>query len=408
MASVTFKAVVYSQYRRRDGTYPVRIRVTANRKSRYITTNISVVQSQLTRGLNLKDASVVAKVDDLIRRFRTTASRLNLFALEQMGIDDIVSFLMRETEEAFSLDFPTFAEERYGELGKGWMNYRSAVRSLSSFLGREHYDISVITSSVLTRWERWLKEKHGERARAVSLYPSSIAHLHSMARKEYNDEELDEIRIRNPFANYSVPEQGTGVHRHMAPSIVNLMLYYRKGLEGRERLGVDVFLISFALMGMNAPDLYACLPPTRGVLEYERQKTRERRADRALMRVRIEDEFRWLLEEYKDGSGRKAFRFCVRGLGYANYREFERAVNIGLHEFQSRLGLKTPLTLYVARHTFATVARSSLCGVDKSTVNECICHVDGMRTTDLYAEKDWRVIWEANRRVQNLFAWSEK
>lgn len=72
----------------------------------------------------------------------------------------------------------------------------------------------------------------------------------------------------------------------------------------------------------------------------------------------------------------------------------------------ARLRLRLPyaLTLYCARHTWGTVARSAMCRIDKSIVHEALCHVDGsMRVTDIYAEKDWSVIWDANARVLSLF-----
>ena len=72
----------------------------------------------------------------------------------------------------------------------------------------------------------------------------------------------------------------------------------------------------------------------------------------------------------------------------------------------ARLRLRLPyaLTLYCARHTWGTVARSAMCRIDKSVVHEALCHVDGsMRVTDIYAEKDWSVIWDANAKVVGLF-----
>ena len=50
------------------------------------------------------------------------------------------------------------------------------------------------------------------------------------------------------------------------------------------------------------------------------------------------------------------------------------------------------------------MARSAMCRVDKGIVHEALCHVDGsMRVTDIYAEKDWSVIWDANAKVVGLF-----
>lgn len=137
-----------------------------------------------------------------------------------------------------------------------------------------------------------------------------------------------------------------------------------------------------------------------------RNDPRDRRSDRALMRVRVEPCVAPLLAEY---AGRDGWLFSFRER-YARTENFSRAVNLGLAEFSARLGLRLPcgLTLYCARHTWGTVARSAMCRVDKGIVHEALCHVDSsMRVTDIYADKDWSVIWAANARVLRLFPFAE-
>ena len=73
MGSITFKAVV-SGFRKADGTQTIRIRVTANRKVKYISTNIAVTESQLTRSGNIRDRAVLDKTDLLIAKMRAAAA----------------------------------------------------------------------------------------------------------------------------------------------------------------------------------------------------------------------------------------------------------------------------------------------------------------------------------------------
>lgn len=60
-------------------------------------------------------------------------------------------------------------------------------------------------------------------------------------------------------------------------------------------------------------------------------------------------------------------------------------------------------TFYAARHTWATLARKA--GVDKATIDECLAHVGSLRMADIYIEKDWDIINEANRKVLAMFDW---
>lgn len=59
---------------------------------------------------------------------------------------------------------------------------------------------------------------------------------------------------------------------------------------------------------------------------------------------------------------------------------------------------------YAARHSWATIARGPA-GNEKATVDEGLVHKGDYSLADIYAERDWSRINEANRRVLDLFSW---
>jgi hypothetical protein len=61
--------------------------------------------------------------------------------------------------------------------------------------------------------------------------------------------------------------------------------------------------------------------------------------------------------------------------------------------------MEVALSTYYARHSWATIARNK-CKISKSDIGECLNHADPDRkTADVYIEKDWSFIDEANRKV---------
>ena len=55
----------------------------------------------------------------------------------------------------------------------------------------------------------------------------------------------------------------------------------------------------------------------------------------------------------------------------------------------------------------ATIAYSAAVGIDKQIVHEMLNHVDkNMKVTDIYIDRDWSVLWQANEKVLKLFDWS--
>ena len=401
--SITVSPVLLDNCWKQNGTNFFRLRLTIGGQRKFIKTNIVIHRDQIGRGGKIKDPYVRHRVEDVVRSVEEAAMNINTFALASMSPGQVVEFLERTLSGEFRLDFFQFAQTVLDKKsGSSRACYASAVRSFRAFVGEGPFDISQITSSLLRRWEQWLCERHGDRARAVSSYTAAMRYIHGRARAQYNNEELGYVPIKNPFQYYKPPVQVPAEHRDIDTVIIDEMLRRRKDLAGRERIGVDLFLISFALMGMNCPDLYYCSVPKDGVITYNRQKTKNKRHDRAKMCVRIENAVLPIIGEYA-GTGGRLFNFSER---YSDYKNLGKAANGGLKRFCERIGYGEGLNVYSARHTWSTVAYSLR--IDTGVINDCLCHVDkNMKVTDIYINKDWSVMWDANASVLTRFDWDQ-
>lgn len=400
----TVAPVILDNVWKSDGTNFVRLRFTLRREKKYLRTNVLVKKSNLDKKGNISDVSIREKVEGLVNSTQRILSDIDTEALPNMSLDEVVKYVQRRHEDAqgFKLDFLEFCDQIISEkTGQSQKTYRSAINSFRQFLKKDKLDISGVTSTLLRQYQRWLEAKYGEGARAVSAYTNCLSFIHGQARLRYNDEETGVVRIKNPFQFYKPAHQKQSKHRSVDAELIQKMIDLRGELRGREKLGVDVFLISFALMGMNAPDLYTCAKPQKGVIHYNRTKTRSRREDGAEMFVKIDKRIQPILEEYLAESGEFAFNFKER---YTTYLIFGQNVNAGLRHFTKRIGLDKRLTLYCARHSWASIAYQA--GVNKSLINDGLCHVDrDMKVTDIYIKKDWSVLWNANAQVLDVFKW---
>lgn len=402
-ASVTVTPMLIDRHWMSDGTNFYRLRVSVHRDRRYIKTSIRVKRNELYSDGRLKTAEKRRSLEDLVRKTEEIVSTIDCYSLPSMSVDDVINYIQNYSEgEDFKLDFLSFADviicEKSGQSRK---TYQSAVNSFKSFLERESIDISEITSTLMRSWEKWLRLKYGNSGRAVSAYPACIAFIHGQARLRYNNEETGVVKIRNPFQYYKPPRQKPAAHRAVDVKIIQKMLKLRGELSGREKLGVDAFLISFALMGMNAPDLYSCTMDKKDIVHYYRTKTRGRRDDKAEMFVRMESCAKELFDEYLAKDGDVAFKFSSL---YSSYTVFGENINEGLDQFCKRIKTEK-ITMYWARHSWASIAYEN--GVTKGVINDCLCHVDReMKVTDIYIKKDWSVLWKANEKVLKRFRWT--
>ena len=397
----TFKAEVRLDHLREDNTYPIRIRITHNRKVKRIPTNIYIDKKDVTKSGKIKNQQIVDQLEDIIRDYRKKATALSL-TIEVMTIDELTEYLTKK-DEVLRIDFFEYADkwmEKHKDL-HGLYIFKSMLNSLEQFLGRRKLDFKEINYKFLKRYEEHLGQR-----RRLSLYMGKIRHLYNQAKEEYNDEEIGHILIPwSPFSRYSIPNiQPTRQRSITAEQVKQIFeLPYRpnrfKTRPCCYNVAKDAFILSFCLMGMNTADMYLCEELTEDEgkfsISYNRAKTSTRRNDNAHMVVEVHPFLIPLFEKYRDPLKKKVFSFANR---YCDYTQFNKSVNKGLKEIGKEIGVED-LEFYAARHTFATIARNEL-KYDKTTVGEALNHLDvKSRVTDIYIKRDFAIINKLNKEV---------
>jgi hypothetical protein len=417
--SVTLKPVLLDHQWKDDGTNFYRIRITHQRKSKFLKTNIVVCKEDLNRKGDVKTLSIKDNLDDLMRRMRRVINDFDTFELASWTVDDVVKKIdaALQKEEVFKLDFYEYGHKVADSKSAGAAaGYRVTMNALLRFFGR-HPDISEITVSALRSFEKFLKDektirknwrtgeikvtKKEKGSRAVYLYMSCIRHIYRTARLEFNEPDQDKYRIpKDPFEYYQVPKAPAAQHRNISHKLIQHMIDTRKSLKGSQRIAIDAFLISFGLCGMNAVDMFNCPKPKKGVIHYCRQKTCKRRDDGAHMWVKVYPCIKKIMDEYKDNE--RCFNFHRR---YTTIGGFNRALSLAFKKYVENNKLEK-FTFYSARHSWATIGRSKLCKIDKSVITAGLCHVDtGARVDDIYIKFDWELLWEAQKKILDVFKW---
>ena len=351
-----------------DGTYNIKVRFTLDRKFKRLSTNFFVTSKDLTKSLKLKEGTTVKReVDKLIQTYQEKCAKLQL-EVNHYTLDDILEYLKAERTRTQSIDFIQYCKEWLETTDiKGKKNYQSALNSFISYLGKEHLKTDEVTSQLLNGFKAHLNlkreklvlqlQKQGKRIpsnRTVSLYLGSIRHLFNEAKKKYNDYDKNVILIpHSPFEHVEVPKQEATRKRALSAETINqiLKLPYIRNANGKERicpfnLAKDCFILSFCLMGMNSVDLHSCDEIEDNAITYYRSKTTGRRLDKAKMKVDILPVLSFLMEKYKDYTGRRVFRFYQM---YNTANNFNRAINLGLKQIGKILKVDD-LEFYAACH----------------------------------------------------------
>ena len=414
---LTIKAEIKRSELKVDGTYNVKIRFTLDRKVKRLSTNLFVTQQDLTKSLKFKeDTSIKREIDRLILYYREQCLKLQLDQ-NHYSLDEIIEFLNREQEKQQTIDFIKFSREWIASTTiKGAPNYTTAINALVRFIGKEELDINLITLDFLEDFKSFLNKEReirtkrlmqqGKRVpsnRSLSLYLISIKKLFNEAKKRYNKKDKNLILIPNsPFIELEIPKQEATRKRAISADIIKKVwkLPYKDMKKGykatcRYNLAKDCFILSFCLMGMNSADLYNATEMKGNTITYNRTKTKDRRLDKAQMKVDIPKLAQPLIEKYKDKTGKRLFNFYQY---YVDEKGFNKAINYGLKEIGRLLEIDD-LEYYAARHSWATIALNKV-GIDKYTVHAALNHVDEtMRVTDIYIERDFVNENRANAKV---------
>lgn len=390
-----------SRYKRRDDTRQVVIRMTHNRKVVRKPSSIYATREQLSRdGQKLKDVLLIDSVSRYLDKLRHILSAIE--GSEFMDASVLWEKIQGRLtdEQGFRLDFIEYTEKKMETMdAKTAEGYRSSIRAFKKFLGRESIDINEISYSLLVKFKAWLESKHGKGCRAASYYLSCMRHIHKLAKEEFNDDDIGIIRIpRQPFKSGLIPSQPVTEHRALTLKQIKA-IFNVEPKTSRGKLAKDVFLLSFALVGMNTIDMYYLVDSDlkEGKLSYNRHKTDSIRKDKAFIVIRVEKEAEAIMSRYK---GRKMLlSFADR---YTDHKSFNRNVNKGMKEIGEAIDVDLLNTGY-ARHSWATIARND-CSIPRETVDEALNHAErsGSRVTDIYIKRDFSRIWEANRKVLDL------
>lgn len=296
------------------------------------------------------------------------------------------------TNEADFIEYGYELAQRKGN--KSTANgYRFVLSAIAKFSG-ERLPFTSLTKRWLLGFEAYLR-KSGVAQSTIATYMRRIRTIHRAAQAELNDDELGDYVVPfDPFKSYKIPAEITMVERHISVDDIRI-IFTHDAATTRETLAQDIFILSLALMGMNAIDLYNAPAPSQGRITYRRTKIAERVGAAATISVKVIPEVAHLLSKYAPSDSRRAFSFSEL---YTDVENFRRAVNKGLESICRAHDIPI-VTFYYARHAFAEIAHQHL-GYSLDDVAKCLNHSSQTRSvTFRYAGKDYARIDEIQREV---------
>lgn len=292
-------------------------------------------------------------------------------------------------------------------------NYKSSGRSLKDYLqvnGKKDVVLGKVDQQLMSGYQHWLWERGVHRNTSVFY----LRNLHAV----YNKAVRQGLTVdRHPFASVCTSITHTvkravdsGFIRTISTLDVSAGLV-RLGHDRRKKpfarmlreltFARDTFIFCFCAQGLTFVD-FAYLTPENirhGRLVYERRKTRKH------IEVEIQPKMREFIEKYAAKNGPYLFPVLSSTDICEAHKEYATALrryNKHLNRLAEMIGLDTPLTSYVSRHSWATAAYHA--DIPMSHISEGMGHTSE-QTTRIYLKSLERskIDGENKRLLEDIF-----
>ena len=268
-------------------------------------------------------------------------------------------------------------------------NYTNAVNRFIEFRNQKDLTFSQMTADMMEMYQAWLWNR-GVGQNTVSFYLRTLRTLHHKA-VEAGQATSNDIFAHVQTANVRTAKRAISVND--IRKIEKLDLPRGSSLDKAR----DMFLFSFYLRGMAFVDM-AFLKKSDlkcGLVSYNRRKTHQN------LNIEWIKPMQTIIDKYAEQTKDSPYMLPIltgkETSPYTQYRKVEYNTNYNLKKIGKMIGLKIPLTTYVARHTWASIALHM--NIPIATISEGMGH-NSYKTTQIYLESiDVATINEANKKI---------
>lgn len=396
MASIKIKFRA-SQKENREGT--LYYQIIHNRTARQISTRCKLysaewdgIASQIVIPASADESRrlYLTALQDMIRegsaRLKGVAARLARTG-KNYTADKVLRLYSIPSDDGCFLSFGRDLVSQLKEVGRirTAETYTTTLNSFMRFRGnRCDIPLDEVDATLMMEYEAYLKEN--------GVCPNSSSYYMRNLRAIYNRAVDKELTMqRNPFKHVYTGIDKT-VKRAVPVKVIRQIRDLNLESNPSMELARDLFMFSFYTRGMSFVDIAYLKKKDlkNGILSYRRQKTNQQ------LFIKWEQPMQDIVNKYNTTESPyllpiiKDAEKDVR----RQYKNAEHLTNNKLKKIGELLGLTIPLTTYVARHGWASIAKSK--HIPISTISEAMGH-DSEGTTRIYlASLDTSAVDKAN------------
>lgn len=396
----TVKAVLNKDRIKKQGDYSLVIQIIHHRVKRVVYTPYKLKEVEFDR------IEQRALYTDGVRYTRKTIKEINVFMaamkdeiariIDQLAVtsknfttEDIVAKYRLGQNDKYLITFMErhiAKKESQGKIGTA-RAFRSTMRSLKKYIGNRVIAFTDVDSHFVKGYEEFLYDRHVKQ-NTVGFYLRNLRTIYNLADESgiaVGEDAFRRVRMKTIKT----------LKRALKQDVVEKIALIDLSDDIKLDKARDLFMFSFYTRGMSFVDIIYLrhTDMVDGVIYYRRQKTHQ------LMEVAITEPLQKLITKYytddtyvlpfiNQGDQETIYKRYL-----ATYGTLYRSLNL----LKKRLRLSTPLTTYVARHSWATIAKEQ--GASASIISEGLGHTSEKTTSIYLKEFDRSVIDKINEKI---------
>ncbi|WP_167612324.1 site-specific integrase [Maribellus sediminis] len=388
----TITVICYKSKVLSNGESPLMLRVTKNRKRSMKSLGVSLNPDYWNFDKNepKPECPNKSELEQLILKTKIEYQQKLLSAKingENFTSETLVKESARkikaQTVELFYTELIAKLKEN-GNVGNSYA-YLNSYNSLKNFnKGKKlTFTFDMIDIQFLNKYEAWLRN-NGNKEITVSY---NFRTLRAAFNKAIENKIVD--KNKNPFSDFKVSKFSTKTMKRALnkADILKILSYNTNDKTYYRKFAHDIFCFSYLCGGISFVDI-ANLKPDNIInerLTYHRQKTS------TLINLPLTDTANNYINKYEDQCKDSLYLFPIldSNIHVTPVQKRDRVkkvlkhINRELKAIGNELKLKTELTSYVARHSFATVLKNS--GVNIALISEALGHSE-LSTTQIYLD----------------------
>lgn len=400
----TVKAVLNKDRIKKQGDYALVIQIIHKRVKRVIYTPYKLKEVEFDPMLQK------AVYVNGIRYTRKQIKEINHFIeLKKIEIQKIISqiatqnknFRVEDIVAKYHLDqsdkyLITFIEshiakkESQGKIGTA-RALRSTLRSLKKYIGNRVVEFVDVDYHFVKQYEEFLGNRNIKQ-NTIGFYLRNLKTIYNLAH-----ESGIEMSVCDAFSKIKINTEKT-VKRALKQEVIEKLSLMFFSDEPELEKARDLFMFSFYTRGMSFVDIIYLRHSdiVGGVIYYRRRKTNQ------LMEVAVTAPLQRLIDKYKTDDT-YVLPFINESDQPTLYKKYISVYGIfyrNLNRIREILHLTTPLTTYVARHSWATIAKEL--GVSTTIISEGLGHASEKTTRIYLKEFDRSVLDRVNEKITSF------